>query len=101
MKFPNFEISDEVIISLSEKYHVKELSLFGSVLRNDFNENSDIDILIEFLDRKEYSLFDLFVMKEDFEKKLGKSVDLIEKSSLRNPYRRKNILETSKVVYAA
>lgn len=49
----------------------------------------------------EYSLFDIFKMKEEFEAVLGKAVDLIEKKSLRNPYRRENILRNLKVAYAA
>ena len=75
MQFPKIEINDDVIISLSKKYHIKELAFFGSVLREDFNENSDIDILIEFIDINEYSLFDIFKMKADFEMVFGKSVD--------------------------
>ena len=101
MKFPKIEIEDDVIMSLSRKYHIKELSFFGSILREDFSENSDIDILIEFIDNKEYSLFDIFKMKEEFEAELGKGVDIVEKESLRNPYRRENILKNLKVVYAA
>ena len=101
MKFPKFEIDDSVIISLAKKYRVKELALFGSVLRNDFSELSDIDVLIEFDDNKEYSLFDLFTIKDEFEKAFGKDVDLIEKNSIRNPYRRDNILKDAKVIYAA
>ena len=101
MKFPMIEINDDVIISLARKYHIKELSFFGSVLREDFKENSDIDILIEFEDKTDYSLFDLFKLKEEFKIALGKEVDLIEKEGLRNPYRRKNILKNSRVIYAA
>ena len=95
------EIEDSIIISLAKKYHIKEISFFGSVLREDFNENSDFDILIQFIDEKEYSLFDLFKIKEEFEQAFGKKVDLVEKKSLRNPYRRENILKNAKVVYAA
>jgi uncharacterized protein len=101
MKFPKFEIDDSVINSLAKKYKVKELALFGSVLRNDFNDLSDIDILVEFDDNKEYSLFDLFTIKSEFEKAFGKDIDLIEKQSIRNPYRRENILKNAKVIYAA
>ena len=101
MKFPNVEIEDDIIINLARKYRIKELSFFGSILRDDFNEDSDIDILVEFIDIHEYSLFDLFKIKEDFKSVFGKEVDLIEKDSLRNPYRRENILRNSRVVYAA
>ncbi len=95
------EINDAVIISLAKKYYIKELSFFGSVLREDFKEDSDIDILIEFEDKVDYSLFDLFTLREEFEIALGKKVDLIEKGGLRNPYRRDNILKNSRVIYAA
>ena len=101
MKFPKTEIQDDIIINLSKKYHIKELSFFGSILREDFNEGSDIDILVEFIDKHDYSLFDIFKMKEDFKNALGKDVDLVEKDSLRNPYRRENILKNSRVIYAA
>jgi uncharacterized protein len=99
MKFPKLEIDDGVIIALAKKYNMAELSLFGSILRSDFNDKSDIDILVKFNDTADYSLFDIFRIKEDFEKVLGKKVDLVEKDSLRNPYRRENILKNAKVIY--
>lgn len=101
MKFPKMEIKDDIIIKLSRKYRIKEMSFFGSILREDFGEASDIDVLVEFEDDNEYSLFDLFRIREEFEKVLGRKVDLIEKESLRNPYRRESILKNSRVVYAA
>jgi len=101
MKLPKIEIDDHLIMSLAKKYRIKELSLFGSVLRDDFKDDSDIDILIQFIDDREYSLFDLFRIREEFEQALGKEVDLIEKRGLRNPYRRANILSTARVIYAA
>jgi len=101
MKFPKIDIDENIIISLAKKYQIKELSFFGSVLRDDFNEKSDIDILVIFNENSDYSLFDLFEIKEEFEKLLGKEVDLVEKDGLRNPYRRENILKNSKVIYAA
>ena len=101
MKFPCIEVQDSIIISLAKKYRIKELSFFGSILREDFQQDSDIDILVQFDDQVEYSLFDLFEIKEEFENALGREIDLIEKSSLRNPYRRDNILRNAKVIYAA
>jgi hypothetical protein len=101
MKFPCIEVQDSLIISLAKKYKIKELSFFGSILRDDFQQDSDIDILVQFDAEANYSLFDLFEIKEEFEKALGREVDLVEKSGLRNPYRRDNILRNAKVIYAA
>jgi len=89
----------EVLKTLSRKHKIKTLSLFGSVLRHDFNENSDIDILVEFLPETDYSLFELYDIQEDFSSTLGRKVDLVEKQSLRNPYRKKRILETARKIY--
>jgi len=101
MKFPKFEVDDSVIASLAKKYRIKELALFGSVLREDFNENSDIDVLVQFDKEADLSLFDLFDIQEEFEQVFGREIDLVEKEGLRNPYRRRRILDTAKVVYAA
>ena len=101
MKFPCIEIQDSIIISLAKKYRIKELSFFGSVLRENFQQDSDIDILVQFDEEADYSLFDLFEIKEEFENALGREIDLIEKGSLRNPYRRDNILRNARVIYAA
>jgi uncharacterized protein len=101
MRFPKIEIDENAITSLAKKYQIREMAFFGSVLREDFNDQSDIDILIKFYDNNNYSLFDLFKMKEDFEEVLGKEVDIIEKDGLKNPYRREAILKNAKVVYAA
>ena len=99
MKFPRADIDIDAVKSLSEKFKIKELSLFGSILREDFNEKSDIDILVEFLPETDYSLFDVFDIKEEFSKKLGRKVDIVEKQGLRNPYRKKRILETARKIY--
>jgi len=101
MKFPKFEVDDSVIASLAKKYRIKELALFGSVLREDFNEHSDIDVLVQFDKEADLSLFDLFDIQEEFEQVFGREIDLVEKEGLRNPYRRRRILDTAKVVYAA
>ncbi len=101
MKLPKIEIDDSIIETLSRKHQIKELSCFGSVLREDFNEYSDIDILVVFEKEADYSLFDIFQIREEFSSALGKKVNLIEKDSLRNPYRRDNILKNSRIIYAA
>ena len=101
MRFPKYEIDDTVIEAISLAYHIEELSLFGSILTERFTEESDIDLLVVFNEGVAYSLFDLFAIQEVFEKALGRRVDLVEKGSLRNPYRKELILKNAKVIYAA
>ena len=86
---------------LCNKYRVKEFSVFGSSLRDDFNENSDIDILVSFEENAEISLFDLMDLENELSEKLHRKVDLVEKEALKNPIRKKSILESREVVYAS
>jgi uncharacterized protein len=83
------------------KWKIREFALFGSVLRDDFRPDSDIDVLVSFRPGQPWSLWDLLDMEEQLGTMLGRPVDLIEKEALRNPYRRHEILTTRRVVYAA
>ena len=78
-----------------------ELALFGSVLRDDFGPESDVDVLITFSPDVHYSTFDLADMRDELVELFGREVDLVEKLALRNPFRRRAILADSEVVYAA
>jgi predicted nucleotidyltransferase len=83
------------------RWQVKELALFGSVLREDFNAESDIDVLVTFAPDNRRSLFDLVDMQDELAALLRRKVDLVTRGGLRNPYRRHEILTTRRVVYAA
>ncbi len=83
------------------RWQVKELALFGSVLREDFTAQSDIDVLVTFAPENRRSLFDLVDMRDELEALLRRNVDLVTRGALRNPYRRHEILTTRRVVYAA
>ncbi|MEK6557219.1 MAG: nucleotidyltransferase domain-containing protein [Candidatus Margulisiibacteriota bacterium] len=100
LEFPRIKINEKSLISLAQKYQITELMLFGSVLRDDFSLQSDIDVLISFSPEVHYSYFDLLAIRDAFEKKLQHPVDLVERSSLRNPFRREKILSTAFPVYA-
>ncbi len=78
-----------------------ELSFFGSVLRDDFRPDSDVDVLVSFEPDAEWTLLDLVSMQREIAEVLGRSVDLVEEAALRNPYRRSAILKSKQVVYAA
>ena len=82
---------------LCKIYKVKRLSLFGSALRDDFNEESDIDFLVEFAREEIKGSFDqYFNFKEDLEKLFNCKVDLVCKKSIQNPFF-KNELELTQV----
>jgi len=89
------------IADFCRKRQVVEFALFGSVLRDDFGPQSDVDVLVTFAPDSRYSLFDLAEMSEELGQVFGREVDLVEKQAIRNPFRRKAILESMEVVYAA
>lgn len=86
------------------RWKVTELALFGSVLRNDFRPDSDIDLLVSFSPRAKISLFDLVRMQNELKEIFGRDVDLVERRAIENSenyIRRKSILSNTKVIYAA
>ena len=86
---------------LCQRWRVLELSLFGSILRDDFGPDSDVDVLVTFAPDAGWSLFDLIRMRDELAKLLGRPIDLVEKRGLRNPFRRRAILQSREVIYAA
>ena len=93
-------IPDEEIQNFCHRWKVKELSLFGSALREDFKPDSDIDLLVSFDEDSTWCLFDLVEMKDELTNIFGREVDLIEKEALRNPFRRHTILYNREIIYA-
>jgi hypothetical protein len=104
MTIKNINIPEEKLKEICKDYSIKELSMFGSVLRSDFNSESDVDLLIEFKPDIRISLFDIVDLKNELEKLFGREVDIVSKNAIkrsRNHLRRKGILENYKVVYAS
>jgi len=101
MQKKKIRIPRKKIAEFCRRWKVVEFSLFGSVLRDDFRPDSDVDVLVTFSKEAEISLFDLVQMKIDLEKIFHRPVDVIEKDALENPFRKKEILRTAQVVYAA
>ena len=91
----------DAIDAFCRKWNVRELSLFGSVLREDFSPQSDVDVLVEFEPGTSRSLFDLVEMRDELRTLFGREVDLVSQGGLRNPFRRQEILTTRQVLYAA
>ena len=70
----------EIILPVLKKYKVKRASLFGSIVRGEYTEKSDIDILVEFEGKK--SLLDLAGLKVELEEKLKRRVDVLTYKSI-------------------
>lgn len=100
-KKPKFIIPRKKIATFCEHWGVTEFSLFGSVLRDDFRPKSDIDVMLVIKPDAPIGLFELIEMQLELEKLFKRKVDLVEKEGIRNPYRRKEILSTAKVIYAS
>lgn len=86
------------IEELCKKYKVRELSLFGSRARGDFNESSDFDFLIDFAPEARIDLFDFSSIQVNLEELLHAEVDLVPKNDIR-PSFRQNALDDAVVVY--
>ena len=104
--YQRLNISQAEIARFCKKWQIIELSLFGSILRDDFRANgsnpSDIDFLYVSAPEAHYG-FKFFDMKEELEQLLNREVDLVSKHSIeksRNYLRRQSILESSQLIYA-
>ena len=83
------------------RWKIVEFSLFGSVLRDDFDLDSDVDILVSLSEDADLDLYDWITMIDELEEIFGREVDLVEKSTLRNPFRRHAILTKREIIYAS
>lgn len=101
MTLRNLIVDDKLIQDFCRKWRVVEFALFGSVLRDDFTPNSDVDVLLTFQPNAPWDLWDMVDMREELKEIFGREVDLVEKAALKNPFRKKEILENMKVIYAA
>ena len=101
MQSKKFTLPRKEIEEFCKRWSITEFSVFGSVLRDDFRPDSDIDVLVTIDPKARIGLFELIDMKLELEKMFKRPVDLVEKEGLRNPYRRQEILRTAEVVYAA
>ena len=98
------ELNLEKIYELCRKYKVKTLSVFGSILTDRFNDESDVDLLVNFLPYNRDSLeFDYvrnyFDLQESLESLFGRKVDLIEDGDHLNPLFRKFVNAKKRLIY--
>lgn len=96
----NIEWDDAAVADFCRRWKVRELALFGSVLREDFGPNSDVDVLVVFDADAPWSYWDWGEMTEQLETIFGRRVDLVERRSVVNPYRRHHILTTRRIIHS-
>ena len=95
---PPLPFTDDALRAFCARWRIAEFSLFGSVLRDDFGPDSDMDVLVRFAPDAAWNLFDL---RNELGVRFGRPVDLVDEAGLRNPFRRHHILSTCEVLHAA
>ncbi len=97
-------IPHEAIADFCRRWGIVELCLFGSVLREDFRPDSDVDVLVRFAPDAHWGFAERLQMVRELEEILGRKVDLVERRLVeqsRNYIRRKHILNNLVAVYVA
>ncbi len=96
-------ITDNIqkLFTLCRKYKVNKLYAFGSILTANFNENSDVDILVNFnseIDHNNYAdnFFELYYALKSL---FGRDVDLVDETAVKNPYFKEELEETKCLIY--
>ena len=100
---PLVSTAREAIAAFCRRWGVTTFALFGSALRPDFREDSDIDVLLTFCEGARYTLFDLVRMGDELEAIFGRTVDVLDRKAVEqsaNYLRRNTILRSAAVVYA-
>ena len=100
----HIDIPRDEIAAFCKRWQVTELALFGSVLRDDFGPDSDVDVLVRFDPRARLTLLDIAQMQDELSSTLGREVDLIERLAVErspNYIRRKAILQSAETIYAS
>lgn len=101
MSEPKIMPPPEKIAAFCRKWKVTELSVFGSVLRDDFGPESDVDVLVALRENHGWGLYEWLDMIDELQEMFGREVDLVSKAGLKNPFRRSEIMSTRRILYAA
>jgi len=100
MSEPRIPIPEEQIAAFCRRNHVRSLALFGSVLREDFHPDSDVDVLVEFEPGARVGFLALGRMQRELSALFGRPVDLVPRDGLK-PMVREEVLPGAEVLYAA
>lgn len=97
---PNLALDIKPVRELCKRYRVRELALFGSAVREDFSDTSDVDVLVEFEPDAEVGFITLSRMQRELSAILRRRVDLVPKNGLK-PQIRESVLSSAEILYAA
>ncbi len=98
----NIDLDSESIRTFCRRHGIKELSVFGSILRDDFGPDSDVDFLYQLDESACISLFDWMDMEVELESILGRKVEMVSRRSVEespNAYRKEHVLQTAEPIY--
>jgi hypothetical protein len=101
---PRIEIDRQKLETFCKKWKITELALFGSVLRDDFGPDSDVDVLVTFAPDAKWSLFDIVRAERELSEILGRTAEIGERSAIEkseNYIIRREILGSARRIYAA
>ncbi len=101
---PRIDIPADRIAAFCERWKIADLSLFGSVLRDDFGPDSDVDVLVGFRDDARHGFAELADMEEELKALFGREVDLVQRAVVEkspNWIRRKSILGSAELVHGS
>ena len=97
------DLDRAAIRDFCRKWKIRELHVFGSILRDDFRANSDVDFLADFDETEERDVFDHMDMEDELAALVGRNVDLVSRSAIEasgNRFYKKEILSTAEQVLA-
>jgi uncharacterized protein len=97
-------IPPRVLAEFCQRWKIRELAVFGSILRDDFKPESDIDVLVTFTEDADWGLFDHVHIEQELQTLFKREVDLVSRRAIeRSPnwIRRKNILNTAQAIYVS
>ncbi|MCB0196392.1 MAG: nucleotidyltransferase domain-containing protein [Anaerolineae bacterium] len=100
----NIALPDQKIADFCQRWKIRELALFGSVLRPDFGPDSDVDVLVTFMPEADWGLFDHVRMQEELKQRFQRNIDLFSRRAVErshNEYRRRENLNTAQVITIA
>lgn len=104
VNIPRLGTPSEKIAEFCRRWRIAEFALFGSILREDFRPDSDVDVLVTFASDAEWSLLDHVRMEQELASFFGREANLVSRRAVNrseNWIRRREILNTAQVVYVS